>query len=130
MNNQLENKKKNTKQIRKLGITEAGWERLSQFLNQVNSNAKRKVKLPDILEYAVSKLGESDVGKIQERSYTAQDRIDIAWQEYSIQNPAKAITRDEFLDMIIQGHSHSGRRKANGKQLNLNDPGVSDASYL
>ena len=115
MINQLENKKKNTKQIRKLGITEAGWERLSQFLNQVNSNAKRKVKLPDILEYAVSKLGDSDVGKIQERSYTAQDRIDIAWHEYQLQNPGKAISRDEFLDLMVQGLHLAGKRRSNSK---------------
>lgn len=73
------------------------------------------------MEYAVGKLSDSDVGKIQERSYTAQDRIDIAWQDYQLQNTGKPISRDEFLDLMVQGFRQPIRRRANGKQLVLHD---------
>ncbi len=111
MSKQIENKKINTKQMRKIGISNESWERLRKFFERVNMNAKRPVKNSDIVNYLILKLCDSDIPIIQEKLYTANDRIDIAWKEYQIQNPDKKITRDEFLDLMVQGLHLKVRRQ-------------------
>ncbi len=87
----------------------------------MNKNAKRKVRVPDIIEQAARKLDQSDILKIQESVYTADDKVDIAWQQYNNMNSANPVTREQFLNIMLAGYSHQGRRRANDRQLNLRE---------
>ncbi|MDZ4676314.1 MAG: hypothetical protein SGI74_02300 [Oligoflexia bacterium] len=85
----------------KVGITEQGWKILEKFVVDVNKTSKRKIRVPEVLEFAVEKLVVRDIPKVQERSYTADDKMEVMFDEYNARNPEKPMSRDEFKAAMI-----------------------------
>ena len=56
-------------------VSKAGYEAVEVFLLKVNESSKRKIKMSDVLDFAVEKLGEKDIPKIHERVYTSDDKM-------------------------------------------------------
>ncbi|MEQ1664555.1 MAG: hypothetical protein ABL927_04180 [Bdellovibrionales bacterium] len=108
-----EEEKKNTKKQYKVGITENGIRELNRFLDLANKVSIRKIRIPDALEIAVSKLKEPDIKKIQNLVYTASDKLQIAWDEYNKLNPNKQLTKDEFLAELLEGRKATPKAKCN-----------------
>jgi len=90
------------KQKLKVGITERGNEILSRYLGLINQTSKRRVHTPEILEFAIEKLSEKDVPKIQERVYTTDDKIEVMLDEYNEQNPEKPMTREQMKAAMLE----------------------------
>jgi hypothetical protein len=106
MNNNKEEKKenKNTVQTKqwKVGISEKGMAVLNQYLELANKNSKRRIRISEILEFAVEKLNEKDVRKIQERAYTSDDRMELMLDEYNQRNPDRALSLEAFKAHLLE----------------------------
>jgi hypothetical protein len=96
-----EKEKKDTTHC-KLGITKSGFEILNRFIETANKDAKRRIKVKDVLSYAVEKLTERDIPKIQERVYTADDRMELMLEEYNSKHPGLPVTKEEFKAMMVE----------------------------
>ena len=86
----------------KVGITEKGNAALIQFMEMVNKTSKRRVRIPEVLEFAVEKLNDKDIRKIQERVYTPDDKMEVMLDEYNQRNPDKPQTKDELKAAMIE----------------------------
>jgi DNA-nicking Smr family endonuclease len=99
-----EEEKKDTKKQYKVGVSELGWTRLNEYLTKINIESKRKVKAAEVLEVAIEKLNDNDFSKIRERVYTAEDKIDLAWQHQNEIHPETPLTREQFLGLMLEEH--------------------------
>ncbi len=97
----MEKKKERTKAKEtihyKLGISKTGFEILSSFMESANKDSKRRIKIPDVLSYAVEKLSERDIRKIQGRVYTADDRMELMLEEYNSKHPDQPVTKESQI---------------------------------
>jgi hypothetical protein len=99
--NNKNQKQKKTKQF-KVAITEKGMNALNQYLELVNKTSKRRIKGYDLLEYAVEKLSDRDIQKIQERVYTPDDKMEVMLEEYNRRNPDRALTEEGFKELMVE----------------------------
>ena len=95
-------KKEDQKKQLKVGITEKGNVTLGQFMELVNKTSKRKIRIPEVLEFAVEKLSDRDIRKIQERVYTPDDKMEVMFEEYNSRNPDKPLSRDQFKIAMVE----------------------------
>ena len=93
--------KKKGKQF-KVGITERGFEELNKFLNEANKDSRKKIKTPEVLEQAVGKLKSSDILAIQERVYTADDKMEVMLEEYNRRHPERLMTKEELKVSMVE----------------------------
>jgi hypothetical protein len=90
--------------IVKVGITSQGAEDLARFVASVNASSKRRIKASFVLEYAVSKLADSDIVRIHERYYTANEKLEVLWERHNLQHPEHPLTKEEFLAMLLNAY--------------------------
>ena len=93
--------KKKSKQF-KVGITENGLNTLNQFLDLVNKSSKRRIRVPEVLEFAVEKLTDKDVQRIQEKAYTPYDKMEIILAEYNRRNPIKPVSMEQLKTSMVE----------------------------
>jgi hypothetical protein len=110
------NKEKEVKsRYQKVNIGLETYGLLEGFLHKVNSNSKRKIKVPDVLSFAIQKLEESDIPQIQERFYTASDRLDLLLEQVNAQNPDKKVSKDELLLNLLNQYQEEHKRSRQPK---------------
>jgi len=71
------------------------------FLRKANESSKRKIRMLDVLDFAVEKLGERDIPKIQERVHTADDKMELMLEDYNKRNADKPMTREQFKAALV-----------------------------
>ncbi|MEQ1875511.1 MAG: hypothetical protein ABL958_02620 [Bdellovibrionia bacterium] len=101
MNNQKIKEEEKTKQY-KVTVSKTGFERVEEFLLKVNETSKRKIKMSDVLDFAVEKLAEKDIPKIQERVYTADEKMEAAWEEHNRRNPDRPMTLEQYKTAALE----------------------------
>src|SRR5690606_6296525 len=116
MGSSEEKEKKETTHY-KLGITKSGFEILNRFIESANKEAKRRIKVKDVLSYAVEKLSERDIPKIQGRVYTADDRMELMLDEYNNKHPDNPLTKEEFKAKMVEAFEKQVLNKSKNLKL-------------
>jgi len=94
-------RKRKAKQY-KVGVTEKGNTHLNEFLEKANKSARRRINVPDVMEYIILKLSDKDIPKVQERVLTLEDRTALALEQYNLTNPDKPLTMEEFKTSMFE----------------------------
>ena len=96
-----EKEKTKTRKYQKVSLNNRAFEALEKYKESVNRESKRKIKIPEILDFLIEKLTEADIPKIHERYYTASDRLTVLLEHLNAQRPGETITKDELLANLL-----------------------------
>lgn len=91
--------KVNTTPIRVLKTTA---KRIKGMVQKANKKPfGKKIRVDDILEKALSLIGENHLEEIKEASLTNADKLEMQFREYCRQNGN--VSKDEFLGKLLNG---------------------------
>ncbi|RYZ89885.1 MAG: hypothetical protein EOP06_08655 [Proteobacteria bacterium] len=87
-------------QLKKVDIETA------KLLNQIKEKANkksfgRKVKDSEIIRAAIKLIGAGEINKLQEATYSEQDRLRIVHENYQKQNGK--VSLDQFIGKLMRG---------------------------
>ena len=74
---------------------------LSELSKANKKTFGRTIKPDQLIALALSKVTQSDIVELQEKSLSNQDRMEKAYREYIAKNGA--ISRDEFIGKMLTG---------------------------
>lgn len=75
---------------------------LAQLKDKVNKKSfGRKVKDSEIIRVAIQLVGASEIEKLQESTYSEQDRLRMVHEKYQKQNGK--ISLDQFIGKLMRG---------------------------
>lgn len=82
---------------------------ISLFKEKVNKKPfGRDIRDHEILAFAITLLKPEHVSELQERSYSEQDRLNMAHESYMKENGK--ISLDQFIGKLIRGEITSGSK--------------------
>ena len=77
-------------------------DKLNLLLRQANRDrAGRKVKVDDLVLFAVDLISEQHLAEICNRIFSNTDRIELAYRRMSKEK--RGLTRDEFFGLLLDG---------------------------
>lgn len=80
--------------------------KLLKFVNDVNNKKfGRKVNRNHILAFAISKLEDGDIKKVQEMNLSAKDMLDKFYLEH-LEKTEEKITKEEFIIRNLKNKMH------------------------
>lgn len=92
---------KNTSEnFRVVKIYEATSDAIENLIVRANGGGPKRVQVRDIVEFAISKVSESDLKKIREKKLTASDRFEEMFQTYKTDHPAGS--RESFYEELMK----------------------------
>lgn len=105
-----EEEKKTAK--RKVEISEVGYLKLTEFMAKLNSSVSGKVRVPDVLEFAVGKLKDSDVEPIQDSYFSPEDKIELILHKENLARDGAPLTREQLLASMLNAYQKAEAPKS------------------
>ncbi len=71
---------------------------------KLNSKVAGKIWVPDVLEFAVQKLRDSDIDEIQETYYTPAEKIELTLLRLNENREGPPLTKEQLLASMLSAY--------------------------
>lgn len=88
--------------VTNVGISEEGLRILSEFVDKLNKDSKRAIGRYLVLEYAVQKLTDSDIPKLQGKYYRPSDKFKVILEEFNREHSDTPLDEEQLMASMIE----------------------------